>query len=219
MWLCNADTPALSCLLTVTPRILRAMAERQSEFTTFKRIRIAAGTWNVNGGKQFRSKLLGTAELADWLLDSPKLAGLAGSPGERGGFDRQVQVPGSPGLDLSPQPGTPEIWYLVFSLLRTFRKGCGPSFQNTPGKLLDAFSFPHVWKGCRSGGLSFSRTEVSQCEVLLSSTAFVVRRRMGPLEPRPRRKPGWRPHTFHVAAGLEHPSRPPPRTPLSAHPR
>uniref|UniRef100_A0A452SQD9 phosphoinositide 5-phosphatase n=1 Tax=Ursus americanus TaxID=9643 RepID=A0A452SQD9_URSAM len=60
--------------LLVTPRILRAMAERQSEFTNFKRIRIAAGTWNVNGGKQFRSKLLGTAELADWLLDSPKLA-------------------------------------------------------------------------------------------------------------------------------------------------
>ncbi|XP_045661372.1 synaptojanin-2 isoform X1 [Ursus americanus] len=85
--------------LLVTPRILRAMAERQSEFTNFKRIRIAAGTWNVNGGKQFRSKLLGTAELADWLLDSPKLAGLAGSPDEDSpadifavGFEEMVEL-------------------------------------------------------------------------------------------------------------------------------
>ena len=81
--MCSADTQALSCLLAVTPRTLRALAERQSEFTTFKRIRVATGTWNVNGGKQFRSNLLGTAELADWLLDSPRLAGLPGSQGER----------------------------------------------------------------------------------------------------------------------------------------
>ncbi|KAM9233292.1 synaptojanin-2 isoform 1-T1 [Dugong dugon] len=63
--------------LLVTPRILKAMSERQSEFTNFKRIRIAMGTWNVNGGKQFRSNLLGTGELTDWLLDSPKLSGVA----------------------------------------------------------------------------------------------------------------------------------------------
>ncbi|XP_004628563.1 synaptojanin-2 isoform X2 [Octodon degus] len=61
--------------LLVTPRILKAMTERQSEFTNFKRIRIAVGTWNVNGGKQFRSNLLGTEELTDWLLDAPRLSG------------------------------------------------------------------------------------------------------------------------------------------------
>lgn len=86
------------------------MAERQSEFTTFKRIRIATGTWNVNGGKQFRSNLLGTAELADWLLDSPKLAGLTGSQGEHSGLDHPMQSPGGPRLDLSPQSVTPVIW-------------------------------------------------------------------------------------------------------------
>ncbi|XP_073750256.1 synaptojanin-2 isoform X1 [Callorhinus ursinus] len=85
--------------LLVTPRILRAMAERQSEFTHFKRIRIATGTWNVNGGKQFRSNLLGTAELADWLLDSPKRAGLAGPQDEDSpadifavGFEEMVEL-------------------------------------------------------------------------------------------------------------------------------
>lgn len=70
--------------LLVTPRVLRAMAERQSEFTHFKRIHVAVGTWNVNGGKQFRTNLLGTAELADWLLDSPGLAGVVEPQGECG---------------------------------------------------------------------------------------------------------------------------------------
>ncbi|XP_025058435.1 synaptojanin-2 isoform X5 [Alligator sinensis] len=63
--------------LLVTPSILKAMSERQFEFTNFKRIRVAMGTWNVNGGKQFRSNILGTSELTDWLLDSPKLSGVS----------------------------------------------------------------------------------------------------------------------------------------------
>ncbi|XP_042651958.1 synaptojanin-2 isoform X2 [Tyto alba] len=63
--------------LMVTPSILKAMSERQFEFTSFKRVRVATGTWNVNGGKQFRSNILGTSELTDWLLDSPKLSGVS----------------------------------------------------------------------------------------------------------------------------------------------
>ncbi|NWW76974.1 SYNJ2 protein, partial [Climacteris rufus] len=63
--------------LLVTPSILKAMSERQLEFTSFKRVRVATGTWNVNGGKQFRSNILGTSELTDWLLDSPKLSGVS----------------------------------------------------------------------------------------------------------------------------------------------
>ncbi|XP_067398580.1 synaptojanin-2 isoform X1 [Emydura macquarii macquarii] len=61
--------------MLVTPSILKAMTEHQFEFTHFNRIRVAMGTWNVNGGKQFRSNILGTSELTDWLLDSPKLSG------------------------------------------------------------------------------------------------------------------------------------------------
>lgn len=53
------------------------MSERQFEFTSSKRVRVATGTWNVNGGKQFRSNILGTSELTDWLLDSPKLSGVS----------------------------------------------------------------------------------------------------------------------------------------------
>lgn len=68
---------SLSSLPSVTPSILKAMSERQFEFTSFKRVRVAMGTWNVNGGKQFRSNILGTSELTDWLLDSPKLSGVS----------------------------------------------------------------------------------------------------------------------------------------------
>ncbi|XP_036742594.2 synaptojanin-2 isoform X7 [Manis pentadactyla] len=85
--------------LLVTPRILRAMSERQSEFTNFKPICVAMGTWNVNGGKQFRSNLLGTAELANWLLDSPTLSGVVESPADSSpadifavGFEEMVEL-------------------------------------------------------------------------------------------------------------------------------
>lgn len=84
----GADNVPFSSPLTVTPRILKAMSERQAEFTSFKRIQIAMGTWNVNGGKQFRSNLLGTAELADWLLDSPQLSGVDEPQGECSPFGK-----------------------------------------------------------------------------------------------------------------------------------
>ncbi|KAM9316149.1 synaptojanin-2 [Gastrophryne carolinensis] len=65
-----------SAALLVNPSVLKAMSERQFEFTNYKKTHVAVGTWNVNGGKQFRSNILSTSELTDWLLDSPKLSGL-----------------------------------------------------------------------------------------------------------------------------------------------
>lgn len=96
------------CPPIVTPKILNAMSERQSEFTNFKPVRVAVGTWNVNGGKQFRSNLLGTAELADWLLDTPSLCRVAGPPGE---YSR-VRVMGvdPPSLRASPTGGKLGVW-------------------------------------------------------------------------------------------------------------
>ncbi|KAM5165652.1 synaptojanin-2 [Mantella aurantiaca] len=65
-----------SAALLVNPSVAKAMSERQFEFTNYKKTRVAMGTWNVNGGKQFRSNILSTSELTDWLLDAPKLSGL-----------------------------------------------------------------------------------------------------------------------------------------------
>ncbi|XP_037376497.1 synaptojanin-2 isoform X2 [Talpa occidentalis] len=85
--------------LLVNPQILRAMLERQEEFTNLRQVRVATGTWNVNGGKQFRSNLLGTAELTDWLLDSPRLSGVVESPDDSSpadifavGFEEMVEL-------------------------------------------------------------------------------------------------------------------------------
>ncbi|XP_063773725.1 synaptojanin-2 isoform X2 [Pseudophryne corroboree] len=67
----------------VNQSVLKAMSERQFEFTNFKRTRVAVGTWNVNGGKQFRSNILSTSELTDWLLDAPKLSGIPDFQGDK----------------------------------------------------------------------------------------------------------------------------------------
>ncbi|XP_060061244.1 synaptojanin-2 isoform X2 [Erinaceus europaeus] len=85
--------------LLVTPRILRALWQRQAEFTRLRQAHVAVGTWNVNGGKQFRSHLLGTTELAHWLLDAPQLAGGLDSPDDSSpadifavGFEEMVEL-------------------------------------------------------------------------------------------------------------------------------
>ncbi|XP_078086707.1 synaptojanin-2-like [Mustelus asterias] len=61
-----------SSALFTPPGILQAMCERQVEYTNVKCARISIGTWNVNGGKQFRSNMLSSVELSHWLLDSFK---------------------------------------------------------------------------------------------------------------------------------------------------
>ncbi|GCB68204.1 hypothetical protein scyTo_0013796, partial [Scyliorhinus torazame] len=65
-----------SSALFTPPGILQAMCERQVEYTNVKCARISIGTWNVNGGKQFRSNMLSTVELSSWLLDSFKESGI-----------------------------------------------------------------------------------------------------------------------------------------------
>ena len=43
------------------------------EYTVPSNARIAIGTWNVNGGKHFRSIAHKHEDITDWLLDLPKL--------------------------------------------------------------------------------------------------------------------------------------------------
>ncbi|CAK1540447.1 unnamed protein product [Leptosia nina] len=60
-------------LHTSTP-VLREMCRRANEFTQPTNIRITIGTYNVNGGKHFRSLAYKDVSLADWLLDCPNSA-------------------------------------------------------------------------------------------------------------------------------------------------
>lgn len=54
--------------------VLREMCKRYSEYVRPKDIRVAVGTYNVNGGKHFRSVAYKDVSLSDWLLDSHQLA-------------------------------------------------------------------------------------------------------------------------------------------------
>ncbi|KAM5179819.1 synaptojanin-1 isoform 2-T2 [Mantella aurantiaca] len=62
--------------LHASPRVLRSMCENYYRYAKPRKIRICIGTWNVNGGKQFRSIAFKNQTLTDWLLDAPKIAGI-----------------------------------------------------------------------------------------------------------------------------------------------
>ncbi|XP_070565612.1 synaptojanin-1-like [Ptychodera flava] len=58
--------------LHASPGILKSMVSRQDEFTFTSKIRVAIGTWNVNGGRHFRSIAFKHQSMSDWLLDNPQ---------------------------------------------------------------------------------------------------------------------------------------------------
>uniref|UniRef100_A0A672TJ72 Synaptojanin-1 n=1 Tax=Strigops habroptila TaxID=2489341 RepID=A0A672TJ72_STRHB len=62
--------------LRASVKVLKSMCENFYKYAKPKRIRVCVGTWNVNGGKQFRSIAFRNQTLTDWLLDAPKLAGI-----------------------------------------------------------------------------------------------------------------------------------------------
>lgn len=61
--------------LYASPRVLLGMCQSFQKYTKPKQIRVCVGTWNVNGGKQFRSIAFRNQTLNDWLLDAPLKAG------------------------------------------------------------------------------------------------------------------------------------------------
>uniref|UniRef100_A0A1B0D8V0 phosphoinositide 5-phosphatase n=1 Tax=Phlebotomus papatasi TaxID=29031 RepID=A0A1B0D8V0_PHLPP len=63
-----------SNMLHAPTPVLREMCMRYAEYVTPKPLRVAVGTYNVNGGKHFRSVVYKDVSLADWLLDSHLLA-------------------------------------------------------------------------------------------------------------------------------------------------
>ncbi|XP_062982765.1 synaptojanin-1 isoform X1 [Elgaria multicarinata webbii] len=64
-------------LQSASAKILKNMCENFYKYSKPKKIRICVGTWNVNGGKQFRSIAFRNQTLTDWLLDAPKVAGIS----------------------------------------------------------------------------------------------------------------------------------------------
>ncbi|XP_036203342.1 synaptojanin-1 isoform X1 [Myotis myotis] len=63
-------------LQSASSKVLKSMCESFYKYSKPKKIRVCVGTWNVNGGKQFRSIAFKNQTLTDWLLDAPRLAGI-----------------------------------------------------------------------------------------------------------------------------------------------
>ncbi|CAG0924108.1 unnamed protein product, partial [Notodromas monacha] len=52
--------------------LIQAMVRRQYECSRHVDLRLAVGTYNVNGGKHFRSIVYKDRSLSDWVVDAPK---------------------------------------------------------------------------------------------------------------------------------------------------
>lgn len=50
------------------------MVRRIEDYTISKPVTVTVGTYNVNGGKHFRSVVYKDLSLSDWLLDAAKIA-------------------------------------------------------------------------------------------------------------------------------------------------
>ncbi|CAM1293610.1 SYNJ1 (predicted) [Pycnogonum litorale] len=61
-------------MLHAPSNVLRAICNLQNEFTRPVSARISVGTWNVNGGKHFRSIAFKHQSMTEWLLDVRKIA-------------------------------------------------------------------------------------------------------------------------------------------------
>ncbi|XP_065597850.1 synaptojanin-1 isoform X6 [Cyrtonyx montezumae] len=62
--------------LRASVKVLKSMCENFYKYAKPKKVRVCIGTWNVNGGKQFRSIAFKNQTLTDWLLDAPSIAGI-----------------------------------------------------------------------------------------------------------------------------------------------
>lgn len=60
-------------LLAASPVVLHSVVNRYKEYVETSTLRVCIGTWNVNGGKHFRSIAFKHQSMNDWLLDAPKL--------------------------------------------------------------------------------------------------------------------------------------------------
>lgn len=63
----------LVCIVLVSRDMMRSMVMSYKDYTHTSTLRISVGTWNVNGGKHFRSIAFKHEHITDWLLDLPKI--------------------------------------------------------------------------------------------------------------------------------------------------
>ncbi|WAR02154.1 SYNJ1-like protein, partial [Mya arenaria] len=73
IWILNGDHISMIYAGTAPPAVLYNVVSRYREYVDTENFRVCAGTWNVNGGKHFRSIAFKHQSMNDWLLDAPKM--------------------------------------------------------------------------------------------------------------------------------------------------
>jgi len=62
------------CLLWAVPSdVMTLMIQSYADYMRPENFRVSVGTWNVNGGKHFRSIAFKHEHITDWLIDLPKI--------------------------------------------------------------------------------------------------------------------------------------------------
>ncbi|XP_052229766.1 synaptojanin-1-like [Dreissena polymorpha] len=72
-WADKARAMVLTRKLNTSPTVLYNVISRYREYIDTSSIRVFIGTWNVNGGKHFRSIAFKHQSVNDWLLDAHKI--------------------------------------------------------------------------------------------------------------------------------------------------
>ncbi|XP_033002826.1 synaptojanin-1 isoform X11 [Lacerta agilis] len=115
-------------LQSASAKILKSMCENFYKYSKPQKIRICVGTWNVNGGKQFRSIAFRNQTLTDWLLDAPKVAGISEFQDRRSksidifaiGFEEMVEL--NAGNIVSASTTNQKLW--AAELQKTISRDC-----------------------------------------------------------------------------------------------
>uniref|UniRef100_A0A8C0GPS2 Synaptojanin-1 n=1 Tax=Chelonoidis abingdonii TaxID=106734 RepID=A0A8C0GPS2_CHEAB len=114
--------------LRASVKTLKGMCENFYKYSKPKKIRVCVGTWNVNGGKQFRSIAFKNQTLTDWLLDAPKLAGIHEFQDQRSkpidifaiGFEEMVEL--NAGNIVNASTTNQKLW--AAELQKTISRDC-----------------------------------------------------------------------------------------------
>ncbi|KAH0624865.1 hypothetical protein JD844_032731, partial [Phrynosoma platyrhinos] len=157
-------------LQSASAKILKNMCENFYKYSKPKKIRICIGTWNVNGGKQFRSIAFRNQTLTDWLLDAPKIAGVSEFQDRRSkpvdifaiGFEEMVEL--NAGNIVSASTTNQKLWAaeLQKTISRDYKYVLLASEQLV-GVCLFVFIRPQHAPFIRSGRMLFSHDYVFWC--------------------------------------------------------
>jgi len=135
--------------------LLQSVVKRWSEFTDFIPLRVAVGTYNINGGKHFRSVVYKDVSLDDWLLDAHLRGNLIDTEENHLpidifaiGFEEMVDLDAKNIVNTSKENAKEWAVELCKTLSRDERY-CLVTYQQLVGVCLYIFVRPHLAKNIK----------------------------------------------------------------------